>query len=57
MDKKIYIFTILILFMMQTSGFIAVLLREQGLVDFLKYFGFQFFIFLILVIFTKKLRN
>ena len=57
MDKKIYIFTVLILFMMQTSGFTAVLLREQGLVDFLKYFSFQFFIFLILVIFTKKLRN
>lgn len=57
MDKKIYIFCALILFMIQLSGFTAVLMGKQGLVDFLKYFGFQFFGFLILVIVTKKLNN
>jgi len=57
MDKKYYIYSVLILFMIQMSGFNAVLMGKQGLVDFLKYFGFQFFVFLILVVFTKKLNN
>ena len=57
MDKKIYILGTLVLFMMQMSGFTAVLLGKQGLVDFLKYFSFQFFGFLILVVLTKKLDN
>ena len=43
--------------MIQTSGFIAVVLGKQGLVDFLKYFGFQLFGFLVLVVVTKKLNN
>ena len=45
------------LFMMQMSGFTAVILGNQGLVDFLKYFSFQFFLFLVLVVLTKKLNN
>ena len=56
MDKKIYIFTVLILFMMQTSGFTAVVLGKQSLIDFLKYFSFQFFGFLILVVLRKKFQ-
>ena len=57
MDKKIYILGTLVLFMMQMSGFTAVLMGKLGLVDFLKYFSFQFFGFLILVVLTKKLDN
>ena len=45
------------LFMMQTSGFTAVLMRKQGLVDFMLYFGIQLFGFLVLVVVTKKLDN
>ena len=45
------------LFMMQMSGFTSVLMGKQGLVDFLLFFGFQFFGFLILVVLTKKLDN
>tara|TARA_R110000824_G_C15115288_1_gene667513 strand:+ start:581 stop:754 length:174 start_codon:yes stop_codon:yes gene_type:complete len=57
MDKKIYILGVLVLFMMQTSGIIAVLLGRQGLVEFLLFFGFQFFGFLVLIVVTKKLGN
>tara|TARA_R110002020_G_scaffold290724_1_gene506155 strand:+ start:1040 stop:1213 length:174 start_codon:yes stop_codon:yes gene_type:complete len=57
MDKKYYIYSVLMLFIIQMSGFTAVILGNQGLVDFLKYFSFQFFGFLILVVITKKLNN
>jgi len=45
------------LFMMQMSGFTAVLMGKQGFLEFLLFFSFQFFNFLILVVLTKKLNN
>ena len=57
MDRKYYIYSVLMLFMVQMSGFTSVLMGKQGLVDFLLFFGFQFFGFLILVVLTKKLDN
>ena len=57
MDRKYYILSVLVLFMMQTSGFTAVLMGKQGLVDFMLYFSIQLFGFLVLVVVTKKLNN
>ena len=53
MDKKIYILGTFFL-MMYWSGFTAVILGKQTVVEFMAYFMSMFFVFLILLVFDKK---
>lgn len=57
MDKKLYVYAFLMYFMIQTSGFTAVVLGYQSVWEFLFVFGFQFIGLIVLIKLQKYVER